>query len=293
MVDHLIIGGDGAIGSRLSELFSLKGGAVLKTSRRRDCLSGKTVFLDLKTLEGMELLSFEFGKAYFCTGISDTGECREDEVGTRQVNVDSTIRLMEALASKGTKIVFLSSSMVFDGSTDRPNWDEALRPMTAYGRQKAEVESWMAENLDRYAIVRLGKVLGVSFPLFERWAEAFRRGEVVEAFDDWRFSPVDLASVVGVLPIIASISDRGIYHLGSDGCCSYYQAACLLAKWLGLADSKVMGTRINESQFDPEWIPRFASLNCRSEHEVLGWHCEKPESVLERYFDTRIPRKIK
>ena len=78
---------------------------------------------------------------------SDSAACR---TGAGQIPIDpktnhvvNTIDLMRRLADRGTHLVFLSSSQVFDGETPAPTEDAATAPKNEYGAQKLAVEQAM------------------------------------------------------------------------------------------------------------------------------------------------------
>ena len=57
---------------------------------------------------------------------------------------------MRRLADRGTHLVFLSSSQVFDGETANPTEEAATCPKNEYGAQKLAVE----QAIERYATAR-------------------------------------------------------------------------------------------------------------------------------------------
>jgi len=94
--------------------------------------------------------------------------------------------------------------------------------------------------------------------LLSKWTAQLKRGETVEAFDDLRFAPVPVASVVDGLIDIATRQSDGIHHLSGLADISYYDIACALAKTLGVAPGQVKATAAKERQIRPNSCPNTA-----------------------------------
>lgn len=290
MKQALVVGGDSSIGCSLVECFRSKGCAVMQTSRRTRGNSAEgSFYLDLGSWERSPVLEVDNCDVFFCAGITNTATCREDPRGSRCINVDATIGLMKALLENGCRIAFLSTNQVFDGLDAFPVPSESRSPQTEYGRQKAEVEQWLVQECSNAVVIRLGKVLTPGMGLFDDWLHKLRSGQQVQAFSNWLLSPVSLRSLG---PIIAGCMDptlsRQWFHFSGKGECSYEDAARCLVDVLGCDQKLVVGTRLEESAFTPEWSPEHVALNCDWEEEHLGWIYPKPLDVLGEYFNTLI-----
>jgi len=60
----------------------------------------------------------------------------------------------------GAKLIFISSECVFDGEKEFYNENDAVCPLSVYGKQKAQSEKWIQGNLDDYVIIRSMSVYG-------------------------------------------------------------------------------------------------------------------------------------
>ena len=144
---------------------------------RHGAREARGFFLDLRDPDFTQLERANYGFAFLCAAVTDMRACQEDPALTRQVNVANTIELMRRLADRGTHLVFLSSSQVFDGETANPTEEAATCPKNEYGAQKLAVE----QAIERYqlpaAILRPTKILA-SHPVgvFKAWFEALRKG---------------------------------------------------------------------------------------------------------------------
>ncbi|GKT37700.1 sugar nucleotide-binding protein [Aduncisulcus paluster] len=125
----LVIGG-GALGTAIAQQAKELGHEVLQTSRK----DRKLISFNLKNEHEFTNLP-KSDWAVIAAGISGYKECTENPE-SRLVNVDRTIKLCSFLLNRGTRILFPSSTAVFDGQTPFPEPDAPTCPSTEYGLQK-------------------------------------------------------------------------------------------------------------------------------------------------------------
>jgi dTDP-4-dehydrorhamnose reductase len=177
----LIIGCDSFIGRALFQYFNSRTTHVVGTTRR-----AKTSHLYLNLDEEWSLwqLPRSVGVAYLCAGITDLESCEKYSVRTRYINVERTQMLIDKILAQGTYVVFLSS-------------DLAEQPTTEYGFQKQAVERYLTGK--NATVVRLGKVITAEAGLLAGWVGELEAGRPIEPFDDYYFAPINLEKVVAVL----------------------------------------------------------------------------------------------
>lgn len=110
--------------------------------------------------------ALDFDLFFHTAANAQTAACENDPEGTHLVNCDSAIEIAKVCRKKGKRFVFISTEQVFNGKTVPGPFDEtaAADSVTNYGRQKAEVDSWIRENLDDYIIIRLSWQFGMPLP---------------------------------------------------------------------------------------------------------------------------------
>ena len=94
----------------------------------------------------------------------DAAEDEENKAKVHAINVDGTRYIAEAAKAVGAKMLYLSTDYVFDGKGERP-WlpdDKNYAPLNYYGQTKLEGEMAVAENLDKFFIVRIAWVFGLN-----------------------------------------------------------------------------------------------------------------------------------
>lgn len=278
----LIVGTEGLLGSTLLKLGRERGLSVFGTMIEPDSKSPQILQLNLsKALEDW-LLPADCRAAILCAAITSLDACRRDPAGTRQINVTQTVRLTEKLLAAGVFVVFISSNLVFDGTRPLRGPDEAICPMTEYGRQKAAVEAAYAAFGDRVAIVRLTKVTNPCWALVQGWIQAARSGQPVEAFGDFVCAPIPLDVAASGLLRVADEERSGIWQFSADSDVSYADIARHIVRRMNGDESLV---RLVSSQSAAvEHSPAHTTLDATRARHDLGLAFPEPLRVIEDTF---------
>ncbi len=158
----ILIGGSGLIGSNLNSFLLKKQFKVIATYTKNS-LSGmlkfdftkdklQNTFKDLSKDDIFIILS-----AY-----SNPSWIAENKEKAYDLNVKYTINLINEISKIGSKIYFMSSVEIFDGTsqinfeTTKPN------PLNFYGKTKLQVELYLKENIKNYHIIRTGWNVGIN-----------------------------------------------------------------------------------------------------------------------------------
>ena len=253
----LVIGNDSSIGSALKIYLETKNIEVWSTTRRRGRVDDRCNYLDLEDVEGWTP-HHPVEVAYICAGVTSQQACRDDPEAASRINVRNLLKVAEAVKAAGGHVVFLSTNLVFDGSTARQSADAPHSPKTEYGRQKAQAEKVLQGWDGGYSIVRLTKVIGAEFTLFDTWKQALLKGEAIRAFSDLPFSPISLDLAVRVLEEAGSRKTRGIVQISAQRDVSYEEAARFLANRLGADGALVNGGSVD---LPMEHVPLHTTLD--------------------------------
>jgi len=260
----LVVGGDSAIGGALARGLQTNGVSVQYTSRRPQPRSPDQIFLDLSE----DLVRFQhrdfpsFDVAVLCAGITSTAMCNVDPILTRKVNVKNVIELAREFSSRGTHIVYISSSCVFSGEIPFARSESTIAPLNEYGRQKAEVELMLSSECESFAIVRFGKVTSRHSTLFVNWLESLSAARAIQAFEDVTVSPIAISFAVKILGIIVLRRAQGIFQASAGNELSYAAVARRLAGLIGADQNLVKLVKGRTLQTDN--FPRFATLDSSS-----------------------------
>lgn len=152
------------------------------------------------------------------------------------VNVAGSQAVARAAAAVGSRLIHISSDLVFDGALGRPYVeDDEPRPLMDYGRQKLAAERAVAEELPAAVIVRTSLIYGGREPSpHEQLALTAAAGErEVSFFTDELRNPVHVGDLAAALLELLEEERSGLLHLaGADGV-SRYEFARLVVEAAG------------------------------------------------------------
>lgn len=234
--DVLIVGGDSLIGGHAAGRLAGAGLTVHATTRRTDgaLRSPNHPFVDLAAREWSDLDGTRYRTAVLCAAVARLADCRRDPDGAAAVNVTGTLALARRLAERGTRILFLSTNQVFDGTAAPRQAGDRTCPVTEYGRQKAAAEAGILALPDA-GVLRLTKVVHPGMTLFEGWAADMRAGRPISPFGDFRFAPVEVGLVAETILRLCRLEAAemaGIWQLSAPADITYADAARHIAERL-------------------------------------------------------------
>lgn len=155
----LVVGGFGLVGSELYRQLKRQGFEVYRSHHRRIPYSnGKRVHINLcnETTFGMALADVKPDIVYLCAAYTNVDECETDPIAF-EVNVKGTLRFIEECHRRGIRVVFYSSSYVFDGEAPYPyTEDDYPRPLNKYGLWKLEAEGYVLSKPNGMVIRTVG-----------------------------------------------------------------------------------------------------------------------------------------
>lgn len=279
-IDVLVVGGDGAIGAALSRSLSADGASVHASTRRLDLIGSERPHVDLGEGVWSALHATTYATAVIAAGATGIATCNADPEGTWRVNVDGVERLARVLAERGTQVVLLSTSHVFDGRRRLPGPSDPVSPTDAYGRQRVEAERRILA-LPGGAVLRLAKVLTPSLPVLQAWRRDLLAGQPISPFSDRYLAPISMAQVCDALDRIRRRRASGIWQLSASRDISYAELAMVLADRLGAARTLVRPMPQPESLTEGAAGPRFTAFDVSRLRDELGLPIPDPLKVAE------------
>jgi len=147
------------------------------------------------------------------------------------VNAAAPGHLAAACAAAGIPLAHVSTDFVFDGDADRPyREDDPIRPLSVYGRTKAEGEAAVRQRLAEHLIVRTSWVFAPGHTNFvTTMARLARERPTLQVVEDQWGSPTPADALARAL---LTALDRapargtwGTYHYGGAPAASRYTLA--------------------------------------------------------------------
>jgi dTDP-4-dehydrorhamnose reductase len=284
--NNLVVGIDGTIGSALfAHLLSMNVNVWGTTRRKSHAQSESIFYLNLADPpESWQFPSIAFDVVYICAGLCKMAACEEAPELANRINVVGTFELARRLSQSGALIIFLSTNQVFSGKVPLVAANAAYQPLNEYGRQKAKTEQLIKTTCQKWAIVRLSKVIEDYMPLLQTWYNRLLSRQSIEAFYDMWLAPVLLEQVIKVLIKIGQEKGQGYFQLSGTNDISYQELANQVADYLERPRSLVQAISAIDKGIKENFLPRFTSLECTSTLELSGEKMPNSREVIQKYF---------
>jgi dTDP-4-dehydrorhamnose reductase len=167
---------------------------------------------------------------------TDVDGCESDRDLAFAVNCEGAVNVAEAAREAGSRLLFLSTDYVFDGSKGSPyQTSDARNPASVYGASKARAEERLLEILPEVCIVRTSWLFGHGGKCFPATILklAATRPEI-SVVNDQRGSPTFTPDLAAALVQLCRASARGIVHATNSGDCTWYEFATAIVRGAGL-----------------------------------------------------------
>lgn len=150
----------------------------------------------------------------------DLAEDEDKKETVRRVNAEGTEHVARACAAVDAKMIYISTDYVFDGQGTKA-WQpdcEAYAPLNYYGQTKLDGERAVAENLNRYFIVRIAWVFGKNGNNFIRtMLKVGKDHEKLRVVNDQIGTPTYTYDLAALLADMIQSEKYGYYHASNEG----------------------------------------------------------------------------
>lgn len=264
----LVVGGEGQLGSTISELSASCGFAEFRVTRMEE--------LDLSSEKNVKnfMGSVDFDYVVNCAAYTAVDKAETERETARTINALAPGWIARYAKEKGAGIIHISTDYVFGGNANTPLApDMPTAPSSVYGATKLEGEKLVAEANPRHLIIRTSW-------LYSRYGNNFVKTMLRLAGEREELSVVydqvgaptyadDLAGAILKILEVGSHNDKafipGIYHYSNLGVCSWYDFARAIFTFAGRntrvkpilsAEYKTAATRPSFSVLDSSSIRR-------------------------------------
>ncbi len=219
----LLLGSKGMLGSECLEVLSPDHEILAPDKKELDIISWDRVIETLQELAPDIILN--------CAGMTDVDACETEEFKLRKINVEGPRNLAQGAARFDCKIIHISSDYVFNGQKVLPQpyfEDDALDPLSAYGKSKVESEVGIRENAPKYIILRTGWLYGSHGKNFVKSILAGvmkKKKKVLKVVNDQFGSPTWTYRLALQIKELINRDAMGTYHATAEGFCSPAQCA--------------------------------------------------------------------
>jgi dTDP-4-dehydrorhamnose reductase len=202
--------------------------------------------------------------------ISSVSEAYQNPDSAAAVNTVGTQRLAELCAQHGSRLIYVSTDLVFDGEHAPYREEDAPKPLSVYGATKLAGEAAVLAT-PQGLVLRLSLLFGPSLSggttFFDQQVAALRERRPIRLFkDEWR-TPLGLPAAADAIAAALGSQHTGRLHLGGPERLSRYEMGCLLAERLGADASVLIATSRAEAPGEPR--PRDTSLDSSRWRELF------------------------
>lgn len=167
----------------------------------------------------------------------------------RAINAGGTENIALVCKKLDAKMVYLSTDYVFDGQGTEP-WDPDCKdynPISVYGSTKLEGELAVANNMDKYFIVRIAWVFGVNGKNFiKTMLSLSEKYDTIRVVNDQIGTPTYTLDLARLLVDMIETEKYGYYHATNEGgYISWYDFTCEIFRQAG-KDTKVIPVTTEE-----------------------------------------------
>jgi dTDP-4-dehydrorhamnose reductase len=217
---------------------------------------------------------------------TDVDGCESNRDLAFSVNCEGAVHVAEAVREAGSRLLFLSTDYVFDGSKRSPyEVGDARNPTSIYGESKSRAEERLLEILPEVCIARTSWLFGHGGKCFPATILklASTRPEI-SVVNDQRGSPTFTHDLASALVQLCRVSAQGIVHVTNSENCTWYDFASEIVRESGLP-TKVKP--VTTAEFPrPAKRPAYSVLSPESLH-AYQVQMPKWQDALRRYLSNR------
>ncbi|WP_343523206.1 SDR family oxidoreductase [Pedobacter sp.] len=174
--------------------------------------------------------------------MTNVDTCEVNRESCLQLNVSAVGTLLAICEEKNIRLIHLSTDFVFDGQNGPYSEEDAVNPVSYYGKSKVLAEELIKNSKTNYVILRTILVYGISNDMSRSnivlWAKgALQKASPINVVNDqWRMPT--LAEDLAEACLLAVEKDaRGIYHISGKDYMSIADLVRKVAEYWKLDDS--------------------------------------------------------
>ncbi len=295
----LITGASGLVGAACVRKFLNEKNNVIGLYNSRSINignAGKWIKIDLSNQELITKLVLKEAPDLIinCAAVSNPPSVDLDPIAAAKVNIALPKLLAELSIKLNTRLIHISTDMVFNGKKGNYSVCDQVSPPNSYGNQKLEAEKVIQNSgLNNFVILRITIVMGNSpggkRSIHEKIFEILSMGEKAKLFADEIRQPCHAENIADVIFELRENTEiNGIFHWAGDDFNNRFQIGKLILQKFNLPLSLIEPLLIkNTSGFENR--PTNLTLNIDSLKNLIK---TKPETITEQINKLTVPTQF-
>jgi dTDP-4-dehydrorhamnose reductase len=224
-------------------------------SNSHDLPARNAIFLDLQDVQALTKLPVTYDMVIHAAANANLADCEKNEAQAFKVNSDATEILARWSQKQGSRFIYFSTDIVFQGDRGNYTEEDTPKPVNIYGQSKWQGERILVKNHSNYAICRLsltlGKAKGRSKNFIDHFVRDLYTGKEILLFEDeWR-TPITPHYVAKAVWEIACSNYQGIIHLCGAEKMNRYQLGLKMAAYLNFTAEQLKKAYAQKAVFYP------------------------------------------
>ena len=220
---YLIIGGTGVIGYKILQHIRKEDSSVKFTFLNNKQILKNSHFLNIENLIETKNLIKKISPdiVIHCSALSNIDFCENNKRKAESINVLGTKNIVEGCKESNSKIVYISTSFVFDGKKKYSENDNTS-PSTFYGFTKFKGEEIIKDSNIPFLILRTDQ----PYSWIEQWQhtnsvirviDSLKKKKIFYEVNDWYNVPTYVPDFVNATMKLIKLKKEGVFHVsGSD-----------------------------------------------------------------------------
>ena len=288
----LIIGGSGMIGSHLTNACKSQGYETISTYFEKMPSSDYQFFLDITDREKTIQLIGEQNPdtVFLASALTNVDLCEKNFEIAKSTNVTGTQNVIDGCKKTNSKLVYFSTSAVFDGKKIKYSESDETCPVNNYGITKVLSEELIKNSKLPFLIIRTDQPYGWT----EKWQRTnsvlriidnLKNNNVFNEITDWYNNPTYIPDMIISIMELIKQNSSGIYHIAGSDFLSRYDCATLVAEVFNL--DKNLLKKINSSELNLPAKRANVNLDTEKLFNKIGMRIPSFKQGLSKMYDEK------
>lgn len=234
-----ITGGSGLLGSRFSkftdeyEVTTTYNKNPKEHSVKLDITDEKDVLNKIKSLSPDLVVH--------SAALTNVDYCEDHQEEAYRINAQGTLNMVKACEKIDSKLIYVSTDFVFDGTEGSYKETDKTNPISYYGLSKLKGEEFVQESDIKSAIVRVSVLYGwhENFNYVMWVIDELKKGNNINIVTDEYNSPTYAENAAEAILKIFSKNKEGIYHIAGDERINRFEFAKNIARVFKLDETLI------------------------------------------------------